>query len=416
MQVIYLILGVSTTSVIAATVYLCTTSAKLAAISGVSYALLPSSVIYAFWPFSTQLTVTGVALAVWGVALIRSRVLLGSAISAVSLVLLFASRATFSWLFVILWVALIIFLIFRTTNQRKTRISGLVIMLLASTAVGALQIHYWTSFGLATTSSWTGENVIGALQRSGNLSISSSAIEEASSVGPCEGSLVRALSQQDTALSWQPDKVAELPGCEYLSSPEPTGVAALDQVDKETNLGEKQSDANEFGGSDINFNSAQRLETSRIFNTVMPIIISDQPLQVLSMALGGGKGSSLAIYIAPSEDFYFVDPIRFVHPLWLPGGVLSLFFAPAMMVLGGIGLVLQPLQRSTRNSRTTVVLATSWVLIGYHMATSTLLEFGENNRFQAEVAPALLVVGVLGLSAALRARRRDRVFSAAKES
>ena len=67
-----------------------------------------------------------------------------------------------------------------------------------------------------------------------------------------------------------------------------------------------------------------------------------------------------------------------------------------MLTLGGVGLLTLIIRR--RNPlRRLAVFFFAVAFAGFHIAASTMFEYGENMRFQAEISPVLLIIGALGL-------------------
>lgn len=84
---------------------------------GLLYATLPATVIYSLWPFSTAPTMFGSAMALWGVSLLRRRSLVGVAASCMGISVLFLTRASFTWLFILLWLALVALVVYRRRER-----------------------------------------------------------------------------------------------------------------------------------------------------------------------------------------------------------------------------------------------------------------------------------------------------------
>lgn len=364
---------------------------RWAALAGVGYALLPSTVVYTLFPFSTTPTIFACSLAIWGVVMVKRSPVIGALASSMGVFFLFAFRTSFIWVFVLLWLAALTWLVVRWTHQSRQRfiaVGGVVII--AGLVVG-VQAHYLASFGLWTTTSWSGENVIKALAQSGNLRVTGEAIEAADRLGECEGSLARDLAGGN-APSWLPEHVLALAGCGALRHESQTGVEALDSP-----LKDGVYDGQRAG----NFNWSQRLTNSRVFSRVALEVVKAEPMQLVFMAVSGGvsgsRASGVSLYLAPSDDYGWVNGIREGYPNKTLGGLLSLVFAPAALTLTLVGVLLAILRRDGGRIRRNAAFWFSLTLVGYHVLVSNLFEYGENNRFQAEVAPALMFMGALTL-------------------
>ena len=365
--------------------------ARWAALTGVGYALLPSTVVYSLWPFSTLPAIFACSLALWGVALARRSPAAGVVASAAGVVLLWLFRSSFPWVFVLAWLVALAVLLVRNSGTRRQVVGGLAGLMVAGGSVMAVQAHYLVSFGLWSTSSWAGENIVKALDGSGNLHVTQEAMDAAKRLGPCQASLVEAIAAGQ-APYWAPDDFLALPGCDTYRVASTTGVEALDSPYKDG-----ASDGQWIG----NFNTSQRLADSAVFSDVAKEIVKGDPLQLVRMAATGGesgsRGSGLSIYLAPSDDYFFVTPVRTAYPDKTLGGLLSLLFAPAAATLTLLGLVLVLSRREKGRLRRLPLYYFTLALMASHATVSVLFEYGENNRFQAEVAPAFAIMGALVL-------------------
>jgi hypothetical protein len=365
--------------------------ARWASLTGVGYALLPSTVVYSLWPFSTMPTAFACSLALWGVALARRRPAAGVVTSAAGMVLLWAFRSSFPWFVVLAWLVALGVLLVRSSHVTRPRVSGLIGLVLAGGLVMTVQAHYLISFDLWSTSSWTGENIVKALDGSGDLKVTKDAVAAARQLGPCQGSLAEAIAAGNSPY-WAPDQFLALPGCDAFRVHSTSGTEALDSA-----LKDGASDGQWTG----NFNSSQRLADSAVFTEVAWEIVKSDPLQLLRMAATGGvsgsRASGLSIYLAPSDDYYFVTPIRAAYHDKSLGGLLSLLFAPAALALTLLGIVLVASRRDRGRLRRLPLYYFTLALLAFHVTVSVLFEYGENNRFQAEVAPALVIMAALVL-------------------
>jgi hypothetical protein len=366
---------------------------------GVVFALLPATVLFAFSANSTIPTMTGCALAIWGVARLRRRPALGAVASAAGVVVLLVFRSSFVWLFALVWLAALAWLLWRsramTGRWSRAGVTGVVG---AAVIVIALQAHYATSFGLVTLSSWAGENLFKALRQSNHLHVTPGAVAAASELGPCHASLVANIAEGGD-VAWQPAAFYALPGCADLKPTELTGIEALDSP---------SADGLDDGAGQGNFNWAGRLRASAVFTDVMRVVVREDPKQLVYMALAGGptgsRDSGLAIYLAPPEDSVFMAGRRPAYPNKTFGGVMGLYFAPVALFLTAAGVALALSRRDRSRLRPQPVVWFGVGMIGYHVAVSTLVEYGENNRFQAEISPVLVVVAALVVWAVVPAR------------
>lgn len=72
-------------------------------LAGIVYAALPGTVAYSLWPYSPTVCAFLAIGTIWGVAIMKSHPLAGSALSAVAMLLLNLSRTTFAWPILAAW-------------------------------------------------------------------------------------------------------------------------------------------------------------------------------------------------------------------------------------------------------------------------------------------------------------------------
>lgn len=357
--------------------------------SGVFLALLPGTVLYSFWPYNVTLSAFLGIVVAWGLAMMRTRPVLGAFVSAVGILGLQFMRATFIWVVVLAWCVFLLVLLFRRISARRFLIAALPIV--GVVAVSLLsQGYYWANYQLPAMSSWGGQNVAKALLTSGKLNVTGgarSAIERE----PCLSSLLNAYETQALNV-WDPGGLLQLPGCEGVAVAETNDVPAWDQ------------DFRDSGA--MNYNSRVALAASGEWTRMMSIIVRNDPLQLVRMALitdTGPRSSGIGIYLDPSEEFPWVDTQRDVLPLGSLTGLLSIVFAPAMFVLILIGVGQTVLVRRSF-LRQGVEYWAILALVGFHAAASTLAEYAENMRFRAEIDPLLLLLGVMSLFALVQGK------------
>jgi hypothetical protein len=234
-------------------------------------------------------------------------------------------------------------------------------------------------------SSWSGQNVAKALLTSGQLSVTDSARDEIAQ-DPCLASLLLAYETQ-TLNVWDPGGLVQLSGCQNVEVDPVVGVAAWDQ------------DFRADGA--MNYNSRVALAASGEWTRMMTIIVRHDPLQLVRMALTsetGPRSSGIGIYLDPSDEFPWIDEQRSVLPLGSLTGLLSVVFAPALVVLILIGVGQATFVRTSFLRRNIVYWGGLGIVV-FHAAASTLAEYAENMRFRAEIDPLLLLLGVLSLYA-----------------
>ena len=355
-------------------------------------ALLPGTVLYTFWPYNVTLISFLAIAAVWGLARMRTQPVLGSAVSASAVLGLQLMRSTFVWVFVLAWCVFLFVLLVRARSTRRLVISALPVFIVLVLSLLA-QGYYWANYQMPAMSSWSGQNVAKALLTSGQLNVTDSARAEISA-DPCLASLLVAYETQ-TLNVWDPGGLVQLPGCQSLVVEAERGIPAWDQDYRES--------------GELNYNSRLALAASGEWTRLMTIIVTKDPLQLVRMAITtdtGPRGSGIGIYLDPSHEFPWLDQVRSVLPLGSITGLLSIVFAPALVVLILIGIGQAIFVRSSflrRNIEYWGALG----IVAFHAATSTLAEYAENMRFRAEIDPLLLLLGVISLFALASSSRKS---------
>ena len=136
----------------------------------------------------------------------------------------------------------------------------------------------------------------------------------------------------------------------------------------------------------------------------MTIIVKKDPMQLVRMAITtdtGPRGSGVGIYLDPSDEFPWLDQTRSVLPLGSITGLLSIVFAPALVVLILLGIGQAIFIRNSFLRRNVVYWGALGIVV-FHATASTLAEYAENMRFRAEIDPLLLLLGVISLYAIAR--------------
>jgi len=353
-------------------------------------ALLPGTVLYTFWPYNVTLISFLAIAAVWGLARMRTQPLLGAAVSACAVLGLQFMRSTFVWVFVLAWCVFLFVLLVRASSGRQLVLSALpvfVVLVLSLLAQG----YYWANYQMPAMSSWSGQNVAKALLTSGQLSVTDSARTEISA-DPCLSSLLVAYETQ-TLNVWDPGGLVQLPGCQSLVVSAQRGIPAWDQDYRES--------------GELNYNSRLALAASGEWTRLMTIIVKKDPMQLVRMAITtdtGPRGSGIGIYLDPSDEFPWLDQTRSVLPLGSITGLLSIVFAPALVVLSLLGIGQAIFVRNSFLRRNTVYWGALGIVV-FHATASTLAEYAENMRFRAEIDPLLLLLGVISLYAIARSSR-----------
>jgi hypothetical protein len=359
-------------------------------------ALLPGTVLYTFWPYNVTLISFLAVAAVWGLARMRTQPVLGAAASASSVLGLQLIRSTFVWVFVLAWCVFLFVLLVRARTGRRLMLSALPVFIVLVLSLLA-QGYYWANYQMPAMSSWSGQNVAKALLTSGQLSVTDSARAEIST-DPCLSSLLVAYESQ-TLNVWDPGGLVNLPGCQSLVVAVERGIPAWDQDYRES--------------GELNYNSRLALAASGEWTRLMTIIVTKDPLQLVRMAITtdtGPRGSGIGIYLDPSDEFPWLDQPRSVLPLGSVTGLLSIVFAPALVVLILMGIVQSIFVRTTFLRRNVVYWGALGIVV-FHAAASTLAEYAENMRFRAEIDPLLLLLGVISLYSIASSSRENRTVT-----
>jgi hypothetical protein len=333
-----------------------------------------------------------VMVAAWGLVLIRTRPIAGAFISAVGVLGLQLLRSTFVWVFVLAWCVFLAVLLLRRFSGRQFVLAVLPVLVVAGISVGS-QAYYFANYNLPAMSSWGGQNIAKALQASEQLNVTDAARAEIAA-DPCLASLLVAYETQKLNV-WDPGGLVQLPGCGDLNVEPVRGIAAWDQ--------DFRADGT------LNYNSRLALAASGEWTRMITIIVRNDPFQLLRMATTtdtGPRSSGIGIYLDPSDEFPWIDEQRSVLPLGSVTGLLSIVFAPALVVLILLGIGQAIFVRASILRGNTLY----WGMLGlvvFHAGASTLAEYAENMRFRAEVDPLLLLLGVMSLFALVTGKKAE---------
>jgi len=387
---VYLLAGAGCILLLSATLLRVGLPRMWAMVAGLILALLPGTVLYSFWPYNVTLSGFLAILAAYGLSLMRARPVLGAGVSAVGVMGLQLTRTTFVWVFVLVWCVLLVFLLFRKFRGRSLALAVLPVVAVVAVSMFS-QVYYWANFSLPAMSSWSGQNVAKALLTSGKLNVTDSARKQIA-LDACQASLLNAYESQALNV-WDPGGLLQLPGCERIVVEDSLGIPAWDQDYRDT--------------GQLNYNSRVALAASGEWTRMITTVVLNDPFQLVRMALTtntGPRGSGIGIYLDPSDEFPWVDAQRSVLPLGSVTGLLSLVFAPALIVLILLGISQAILVRDSYLRRNIVYWAVLG-LVAFHAVASTLAEYAENMRFRAEIDPLLLLLGVMSLYAISRGSR-----------
>lgn len=348
---------------------------RWAMIGSLLLALLPSTVIYALWPYVVTPVAMCAMAAIYGVTLLDKRPVIGAWISMGGVAGLVLVRPSFVWPIAVVWAIALATVMWRSGRRPTWRVlTGLIAPVLL---ILVTQIHYVASFGLLTMSSWSGENLAKALSVSRQLTVTEGARERIGA-DPCLAQMLEAF-EAGRLNRWDPAAFRGLTACAALPPLADRGHAAWDSETK-------------LDSGEPNFNASDRLVASRKWTELMNAIVLGQPTQLLRMAVTspeGPSGSGLALYLGAPEHYPFVDPAREALPTAVPLGIVSIVFAPAAWVLIVLALVVLAMRRPGRRA----IEPAFWfavALAGLHLVTNVLFEYSENMRYQAEIDVVLM--------------------------
>lgn len=356
---------------------------RWAAAAGALYALLPATVLYALFPYSTTVTALFAMVTVWGVARIRTWHGVGVALSAAGMGGLFLTRASFTWWVALGWLVALAVLAVRGRGPAVARALAIATLVLVGAGVVAVQAHYWAAFRVPTLSSWSGENLSNALIEVG---LSDQAKASLSSQDPCFAQLI-------AAGAWAPTDVYG--PCLNPADEVKAGTPVLELTERP---------APSMG---INYNAGARLRLSDDWARFARAAIVTEPTALVRVAVGNAElEGSLARFLGRSDVYFETLDIQKTSTPWL-WNLLGLWSAafPVLAWLVVVAAALRGLlQRSTRGW----LPREFWfavVLLLVHAVPSVVGDYGENQRFRAELDPVLVVAMVLGLGALVTVRR-----------
>ena len=362
---------------------------RWAAVAGLVFALLPATVAYSLWPFSTVPTMLAGALVLWGASRLAQRPVFGALGIGVGGLWGFLNRPTFTWFVVLVLVVSAGIWLMRVRPRPRRFASAMAILMFSGLTVVGVQLHYFVSFGLISTSSWTGENIVKALTQSGKLSIDAGVSSEFPETS-CEANLVEAL-REGAWLVWRPADFANVTGCRDITPEASKGILAWDSSAK---------DGRDDGAWEGNFNWSQRLVNSRVWNRAAIAVIASEPLQVARMAFVGPT-SGFALMMRPAHELEgdFTPLVQQNPAYWFLSPFASLL---APLALGLVAISWPFAIRSHRQSQSLLMTLSAGTFLIVSLTTLSLVEFGENQRFQQELSPILLIMIAVSLHAIRR--------------
>lgn len=391
-SVFYFIASIGTVILIVRTLLDLGLGGRLAGGSGLLYGLLPSTVLSALYPYNTTFICFFVALLLWAMVSLRSRPLRSGVCWIVGALGIFMVRASFVWLFVILWILVPLFLLRGATPRLLRWCSGIGVL-----AVLLVQAHYTFTFGIATTSSWSGQNYVRAVVASG--AISPEDLIEAAGNDLCLASIAK-----------RPNffgQVSSLPLSCFRGHDDLDGSLLALQDVKEAGF--------------IQQNSLARLQLSDRWDDLAGRVFRRHPMATLKLMLGRGQApSSLELLARPAFSTEpYRDNLRIGTPFLSLTRPLEAVFPSASLVAVLWGAT-RIAKRPRRANDIAVPLPERDVyrvglcLLAYAIVVGSALEYGENMRFLQEIYPMLVVLGAVSVWRLTRRREAGEAETAAR--
>ena len=362
-----------------------------AAFAGVAYAALPATVLYALFPYSTTVAALLATVMVWGLALMSRHAAVGAAISAAGAAALFLARASFAWPLALGWLVMLLILLWRRAHAPRPHVAsagrghlGVAagFIGLAALLIALVQGHALIAFSSPTLSTWSSQTAFRGISESGLSAESKAAL---AAQDPCFAELI-------TVGAFQP--ASAYPVCLADAEPVRSGTQALDERDKRS------------PGIGPNFNAGQYLQLSPQWSALEMAALRTEPTAVLRMVFGhDDREGSLGVFLGRSDQYYDTLDLMKTGPtvIWGALGAWSAVFPWLAWVLTLLA-ALSSFAARVRRHLPVVFWAALGVLIA-HAFVSTVGNYGENQRFRAEMDPVLIIVATLGAVAIARSLR-----------
>jgi hypothetical protein len=385
LQATFFLAGLLTIVFVVMALLLLRVSNVIAMVAGVVMGAVPSTVLYALWPYNTTLIALFVSAALFGMALSRTRVVLGSSVFVVSVVAIFFTRPSLVWLIAVAAVFLPVLL-----GPKQARKKLALVSIAGASLILSLQAYHLVAFGSWSTSSWTGQSVVKGLIWSGQVTADD--VRIAAGNDPCLLSLAKELEFWGSLEQVHPECF------EYRSVPFGDALALKDGI--------------KDGTGSVQLNSLRHLEIAPAWRSLALELVKAHPLAFPQMVLGVGPGqTSLEMTLLPGYQFHPLNdnlvagtPILSVSR---PLGVLLPVGGLTLILVLGVGIIAA--RRNQWPEFATFITAGLFTIHG--LVTSVVPEFGENNRFFVEVYPALIVGSAIAVSVVYRALKNDVLWN-----
>lgn len=388
---LFLACAVVTVLAVVHTVRLSGADWRWAACAGVAYAALPATVLYALFPYSTTVAALLATVMIWGLALMRRFAAVGAAVSAAGAAALFLARASFAWPLALGWLVLLLILLLRRVHAPRSDVAGegrgpvsvaIGLIGLSALLIALVQGHALIAFSSPTMSTWSSQTAFRGISESGLSAESKAAL---AAQNPCFAELI-------AVGAFQP--ASAYPVCLADAEPVRSGTQALDMPDKRS------------PGIGPNFNAGQYLQLAPHWTALEVAALRLEPTAVPRMVFGhDDREGSLRVFLGRSDQYYDTLDLMKTGPtaVWDVLGAWSAVFpwlAWALTLLAALGSFAARVRRH--------VPVVFWGALGVliaHAFVSTVGNYGENQRFRAEMDPVLMIAATLGAVAIARSLR-----------
>lgn len=392
-QLIIFVCGLLTVALISATVSTLTRSWKLAALAGITYALVPSTIAYAFQAKDKN-TITQFlfALLAWGFAELLARrradssqakVIVWSVAAFGGLVSLALLRASITWI-IVFPIAIVALVLARKVLPKSQRPFVTVISLVFLGVLAILQVKNFAYFGSASLSSWGPTNLMKGLVYS-------------NSVNPATLAQLRNRSEcHEWMLTLNGYFDEQLPA--FCPEPSPTLITPPDIPLMTDEL------APEPNRNNVLVAQNHRARTSYVLE-----LVRADPVAPVRMLLGTRNADmgSLYFFFKPGEDYAEVVFVQqYLGPYFNFMSHFTQALGPLAFILISGTLTATVISRSMR----VWVPPAYWLLSAlfvYHSAVSLLIDHGENDRFRTEASSLWIVLAFFSVSVLIQFARKS---------
>jgi len=344
--------------------------------SGILFSLLPTTVLYTYLPYNTLLVSLGSTIISLGLVLTLRGQPSGTTWYACGTVFLFLIRPSFSFLVAVIWLLIPLLTKDRDKIRRAPLVTAIVLCL-------AIQLHYFSAFGMLTTSSFSGTNAVVGMVSSG--AVSAQDLDNAAKGDPC---LEEIVAQAKLGRFWWigPAVASTFPSCiiEYPVHRDNLLVHQYNKLD-----------------GNLTFNTPDHLAVSKGWNHLATKLVTRHFGRFLAIPLGfDDKRTTLEIALSSGQSYPTVSRyLGNTFPVFAILRPIGTLFPPCVV---GLILVTSIFKiRRKKNDMSTMHTKLFWrlvVLLGLTVPIGLWFEYGENQRFVVEQYPTLMIAAVIGLA------------------